>query len=875
MKDPGELESEAQRGDLSSPEVAGFQSPPREEERDLVAERYQVTRLLGEGKMGRVYLADDRDGRKQVALKFPKSESSDLYHRLIKEVGIAQTVSHPNVCRIHDLGVHKQQTFVSMQFVDGPTLREALDQPLGQLTVEERLRIAYGLCDGLEAIHQSHIYHRDLKPSNVMLDALGQPVITDFGLAVFAGGLADQSGTPEYMAPELSSGGSPSIQSDIFALGLILYELMTGRHAFENRPISEISEQELEKPRAFPPGCKVGEDIIQACLLPDPLARPKTAAEVAAGLPDPVFPSSEWVVPPSMLLSVPRFVPEPRNLRVLFGVFVLVLALVAWLGPKTEMVAAIEHPPVVFEKQARDILFELGLDDPDGFQLFGFSYDSRDLAFTTGDDLSSAKWPSWAGPAASPISFWYRQSPAPIKARRPGAILHRQDDPTLTLPGSTSLSMNPQGHLLSLEVVLEEQSIPGHTSIPEPDWQPLLKAAGWEPGDLRRVETSWSPPRFANQQAAWQEKDLDTLGIGLRIEAAALNGRFVAFQVLKPWQAAPEKHPVSERNTERKASPFPTERWSVCLFLVAVLIGTVLLARRNIRLGAADLSAAGRLAIFVLVTRFLVGLLGAHHVASPYELRVLQAHMAQALFAAAALWLIYVALEPLARRHQRDLTASWVRLLYGRRRDPLVGRDLLVGSLCGTAVVLWARLYALGCPWVGLTPPRPDRLSPLAWQIGHPGLALQLEALRGVRQTLAIGAYVFVHAVLVAFFVVVAVLLLRHVLARPLFSRPAAFLLFLYLTYPAAGQPIFDLLAAAVASSLWLFVLVRFGFLSAVTATVCSWFLSSHPLTLDPSSWYVGGSFLALLGVLSIAAYGFFVGMGDEPILPNKLLPDV
>jgi len=176
----------------------------------VVADRYRVVSLLGRGGMGEVYGADDLKLGQRVALKFLPSDrgkSSSWREQFYAEVRMARQVSHPNVCRVYDVGESDGRHFLSMEFVDGEDLASLLRR-IGRLPDDKAIEIAQQLCSGLAAAHRSGVLHRDLKPSNVMIDGKGRARITDFGLAI-AASEADQSkpaGTPGYLAPELFNG---------------------------------------------------------------------------------------------------------------------------------------------------------------------------------------------------------------------------------------------------------------------------------------------------------------------------------------------------------------------------------------------------------------------------------------------------------------------------------------------------------------------------------------------------------------------------------------------------------------------------------------------------------------------------------------------
>src|SRR5688572_18656917 len=204
----------------------------------ILADRYRIVGLLGRGGMGEVYRADDLKLSQPVALKFlPDHFLSDgaALARFHREVRVARQVSHKNVCRVYDIGEIDGRHYLSMEFIKGEELSSLLRR-IGRLPTDKALQIARQVCAGLGAAHDSGILHRDLKPANIMIDADGNARITDFGIAGLAEEIREDemaAGTPAYMAPEQLDGKPPTVRSDIYSLGLVLYELFTGKRAYE------------------------------------------------------------------------------------------------------------------------------------------------------------------------------------------------------------------------------------------------------------------------------------------------------------------------------------------------------------------------------------------------------------------------------------------------------------------------------------------------------------------------------------------------------------------------------------------------------------------------------------------------------------------
>src|SRR5215471_13911679 len=205
----------------------------------LLAGRYRIIALLGRGGMGEVYRADDLTLGQSVALKFlPEEADKDeaLLERFRNEVRISRRVSHANVCRVYDVGEVDGHTFFTMEYIDGEDLASLLRR-IGRLPADKALEIARQLCAGLAAAHAKGVLHRDLKPANIMLDGRGQAVVTDFGLA----GLVDQI-----------PGKDVSVKTDIYSLGMVLYEIFTGKRAFDAESLPDLVRIKIESTPSKP-----------------------------------------------------------------------------------------------------------------------------------------------------------------------------------------------------------------------------------------------------------------------------------------------------------------------------------------------------------------------------------------------------------------------------------------------------------------------------------------------------------------------------------------------------------------------------------------------------------------------------------------------
>jgi tetratricopeptide (TPR) repeat protein/predicted Ser/Thr protein kinase len=261
----------------------------------LLGQRYEILQILGEGGMGAVYKARDRELNRMVALKVIRPDlagSQAIIDRFKQELLLSTQVTHKNVIRIYDLNEAEGMKFITMEYVEGEDLRALMKQK--KLTPQEAVEIMQQVCRALEAAHSVGIIHRDLKPQNVMRDKVGRILVMDFGLArTLEGDGMTQTGalvgTMDYMSPEQALGKELDQRSDLFALGLIFYELLTGKMPYKaDSVVASLLKRTQE--RAAPVSSHDGSipkqlsDIVSHCMEPDVKLRYQTAAEILADL---------------------------------------------------------------------------------------------------------------------------------------------------------------------------------------------------------------------------------------------------------------------------------------------------------------------------------------------------------------------------------------------------------------------------------------------------------------------------------------------------------------------------------------------------------------------------------------------------------------
>src|SRR5690349_3798947 len=239
---------------------------------------YRILRKLGGGGMGVVYKAEDLKLGRRVALKFlPGELASDpkAFERIEREARAASSLDHPNICAIYELGEHEAQPFIVMQLLEGETLREWIESGPAIISggrIEKILKFAVQITEGLEAAHQKGIIHRDIKPTNIFITNRGEAKILDFGVAKLLRTTAadenvqdgplksdrnsdisltqtgDSMGTPSYLSPEQIRGEKLDARTDLFSLGLVLYEMATGKQAYAGNTVADIRDAVLNLP---------------------------------------------------------------------------------------------------------------------------------------------------------------------------------------------------------------------------------------------------------------------------------------------------------------------------------------------------------------------------------------------------------------------------------------------------------------------------------------------------------------------------------------------------------------------------------------------------------------------------------------------------
>jgi serine/threonine-protein kinase len=824
----------------------------------LLAGRYRVIYPLGHGGMGEVYRADDLRLGQAVALKFVRSDlAAEARHRLYNEVRLGRQVSHPNVCRLYDIVEIDGLTFIAMEYVDGEDLASLLSR-IGRLAADKALEIARDLCAGLQAAHDRGVLHRDLKPANVMIDGRGHARITDFGLAVEQQ-LAlprDRAGTALYMSPEQLAGAPISVRSDLYSLGLIFYEIIAGRRFFDASTADDLRRQH-ESDRRPRVGALSGqidpafERVIGQCLEEDAQARPASARAVLALLPggdrlDAAIAAGETPAPD--VVAAAGAVGDLRPaaawgaLLVLFGC----LMLTVWTSDRLSMFPKTSppKPPDVLLERARSVLKTLGRDVPPADWACAYEWDYSHLRHVSRNERSPDRFDRLRDAPLSPLYFFYRQSPERLVAANRNGRVDREDPPP-NVPGMAEVVLDPQGRLRSYLAVPPRVEAGG--PWPALDWAALFKEAELDPAAFRPVPPNWAAPVDSDHKSAWEGSYPGMPDTTVRLEAAAYHGRPVYFSLLPTW-AAPE--PIATLAND--PGPAPIGSLLGAWFALALPLGGLLLARRNLRLGRGNPKGSLRVAIFVFVTYSVARLCNADHVADfGGEFGLMVKVFAYPMVWSALVWILYMALEPYARRRWPRILISWERLLAGAWRDPMVGRDVLVGAAAGTFSVGVAMLTVRVPSWLG-------QPQDWGWNLFH---AESLTSWSSVAYRLLVNLYGAALWSIVWLFLLV----LLRVLLRRNWLALGAWGVLLAVQHPFGSSPLLYLAVSLLFVAVDILVLVRFGLLGYSSSTLVGFLLTELPLTFDVSVWWAPRGFVALAAVVALGVYAFRTSLAGKP----------
>jgi len=824
----------------------------------LLGGRYRIIGLLGRGGMGEVYRATDLALGQSVALKFLPEEAAHnqrLLERFHGEVRIARQVSHPNVCRVYDIGEADGMPFISMEYVDGEDLASLLLR-IGRLPADKAVETARKLCAGLAAAHDRGIVHRDLKPQNIMMNKRGDVVIMDFGLAAIADQLSGaevRNGTPAYMAPEQLRGAEVTAKSDIYALGLVLYELFTGKRPYDASTVQDMLRKQesaqLTSMTSIAADIDPGvEKAIRRCLEPDPARRPANALSIAAALPggDPLAaalaagetPSPEMVASAGNLEGLARKYSVPCLALIAICLFASAALRQRYCAV---MHTPLDNPPEVLAHQAREIAAS-----------FGYAKKPADsaLSLENRNDLldelkrlpEPRKWDEWLA-AEAPIMAIYRESPSALFADPYGDVTTGNPPPTEA--GMLHVELDGAGRLREFSAVPYAE---GADLAPPVSPEAVFRAAGLDITKFAEEPASFIPGAASDQVRSWKGPHPKIPGAELTVGLASWKGRVTHARIQLHWPHAGGAAPSAQSLASRLLG-------GVVLSLAMVgLLSAVLLARRNWRLGRIDNKGALRLGVARSLLGLVIWLGTVHAIPDGSMVFMFFSSCAKWLMWGATVWLLYLAVEPAVRARWPHSIVSWNRLLAGRWLDAQVGSHILIGAAVGAAI--W-----VAAEWIDDS--RTDALG---------GLSALSDSL-GTRQWIASHADGLAGALFFGLIVFFAICGLRRLVRNDILAAVVAALLFTFSNGGIFDSPDWPVKFAMYAGifAVLIFVLLRFGLVATMAAIFFLNTFNKITLGTDWKTWYAPSGLATLVLLLGIAVFAFWRSLGSRELFSEDV----
>ena len=825
----------------------------------VLAERYRIVGLLGQGGMGEVYRADDLEVGQSVALKFLPNrlvEDPRSLERFRGEVRLARQVSHPNVCRVYDIGQINGQWFLSMQYVDGEDLAQLLKR-IGRFPQERAIELARQLCMGLHAAHEQGVLHRDLKPANVMIDGRGKLLVTDFGLAEFADDVRGEdirSGTPAYMAPEQLAGREVTVRSDIYSLGILLHEIYTGCTVWEASSMAELVEK--RKGTATPPTPSdhladldpIAEKTIERCLEPDPGSRPASALEVVACLPggDPLQAALAAGETPSPQMLANSSQDGQFSLPAGLIRFVGLCAALVWLVASSQIFEQFDfgelhrNQPEVLNRMAEEHLETLGL------RLSTADYSTP---------VDSASGFGFAQPGV--FEFWYRQSASPLGPKNPdnwgnaSAWRITSTNPGNHYPGMTSVRLDTKGRLVELwSTAQSNQTVGTETdSLAEAVFAVTeLPIAGYQLSEMEDPIKAAIAAIPHDRVYYW--KAAATKSESEAVLATTLRGKLNYLSVIQSGEIG---------SLGRFVQAPPSTFGISGVLLSFIVIAAISLAAYNLYTTKVDLHGAAQCALLV----FVCDLLGWTIMSGSVYDVVTNSHFAanyliRTLALASRCGIFYLAAEPVIRRYYPTTAISLARLVEARYRDPLVARDILVGVMWGIGISVFFGLLSFALQQL--------------LDIQHFDKEAFPDSPELIKLHYAVGYHL--SALAYTFAMCLGGLSILVFMTKATRNRPISLLVFVAMCSTTADLDSWYSIATVwIMNSCAAWCYIRHGMIAAFFLWFSYFTAMIYPFTTHFEAWYSASGLFYCASIALIGAYGFYFSTIAPRASARKTLP--
>ncbi|HKS97605.1 MAG TPA: hypothetical protein VJV74_15930, partial [Terriglobia bacterium] len=597
---------------------------------------------------------------------------------------------------------------------------------------------------------------------------------------------------------------------------------------------------------------------ILRCLEQDPALRPASALAVAAALPggDPLaaaLAAGETPTPEMVAAAGEKEGIAPRAAVAGLATVIVGLAIVIAAGLQVSGLRMMPQAlaPEVLTEKAQEIVKSLGYPERPVDQAGEWYYQTEFTDYVQSHDGPRPNWVKVLSGRPQVLVYAYRQSPVYLDPEgfqglsiTPGVV--QFDDPPAIQSGMINLIVDSQGRLTYFAAIPKELE-PNPPPATPADWKPLFAAAGIDPTQLKPAEPQWVELGAFDTRAAWTGTWPDS-GRPLRVEAAAWRGKPVYFALIGPW-TKPTRGQQSNTTSGQRVSLII----QVVLTIVLLTCGAWI-ARRNYIQGKSDVQGALRLSSAVLVIEIAIWACRAHFIPELSALGRFILAVSTGLFVSAAIAVLYLALEPFVRRRWPQAIVSWSRLMAGRVRDPLVGRDVLWGVTLG---VVWSVVISVGFllfKRAGATP-----------QLASQAL------LTGGRQMLGIWLLNVVLCILgtLQFFFVV---FLARILLRNKWLAAAVFVaIWTAINAGSNGHVAIAVPMWVVVYTIAAYAATRFGLITLAVAAFTANVLLNVPYTLDFSAWYATDAFAILLSFVVLAGWGFYTALAGQRLFKEDL----
>jgi hypothetical protein len=548
----------------------------------------------------------------------------------------------------------------------------------------------------------------------------------------------------------------------------------------------------------------------------------------------------------------------PRVALTFLAAILVGTLLLVYFGIKENALERV-HPnksPEVLSNRAQELVAKLGYPGKPADREWGFGYNTDFIQYASTHDKPHADWSKLPYQRPELLSFWYRQSQKELIANNfwnngiPGVVMF--DDPPLITSGMVDIWMDDEGRLGWFQAIPDEkEEAPASggnatSEIKKPDWGALFAAADIDPSQLKAVPSTWNSLAASDYREAW-DGTWPGSGRPLHVEAASLRGKPVYFALSGPWTKAPRMPPPPEKGSAKFKNVMG-------LSIAGLLIGGgIFFAFLNLKRGRGDRVGARRLAWAAFTLQMLTFFFRAHFVASSDLIGLVFLAIATSLLYAGAMWLLYIALEPYVRRNWPQTIISWTRLVSGRLRDPLVGRDIVSGILLGMA---WVVIIEIG--------------NLLSIRLGD---ALQLgstDLLGGFRESVGYYFSVATNSIqgALAFFLL---LVLIKLIVR---NQWLAVLVFLAIQVTprllGSDHILLDFVIWTVVFLIAALAVVRFGLIALGIGVFLADVLLNVPYSLDFSNWYATHNLLIVFSFFAIGLWGFYLSLGGKKLIKDE-----